>query len=147
MNLANHVHALHHASERGKALPIRVALAAKIQFRLITHANEEIRRRRIRPAARHGNHAIFMQNSGFVGSLQRNGRKGVFALAGRKIGIHARARLNYFNFYRVVRLIIRRKRHRAMETPAVVIGGIHVAQKIGHGSGSVLGIQRDFEGA
>ena len=58
MNFPPHIQPCEHFAKGGEACAIGVALAAKIQFGLVAHANEEFRTRRAGFIPRHRERAV-----------------------------------------------------------------------------------------
>src|SRR5688572_22433534 len=125
LNLPNDVHTRYHASECGEALAIGIARPAEIERRLIVDADEPARRRAIRRAARHRDHAILMENPGLAGALECDRRKAVLGAIGIDAG------LDHLDFHRALRLIVHLDG--AVPHPAVVMARVDIAEEIRRG--------------
>src|SRR5262245_28842268 len=72
---SDHIHALDYPPERGEALPVRVALAAKIQLGLSADAEEEIAGGGVRTVAGHRDRAVLVGQLRIAGALELDRRK------------------------------------------------------------------------
>ena len=75
MNRTYDVHPFNHDAKRGEALAVRISMSAKVERRLVADADEEVRRRAVRPGARHRNRAVDMMKTRLIGTLEHDGRK------------------------------------------------------------------------
>ncbi len=57
---AGNIHPLDHSAEDGKSLTVGIPLSTKIKFRLISNADDEMVRSRVRSHARHRERAVSM---------------------------------------------------------------------------------------
>ena len=128
---AHHLHALYHPPARREALPVQVALAREIQFRLVVHADEKLGVRGIRPEPTHRDRAVPVLEAGDVGALEWNRRQF------RQVFVHAQTALNHFDLDGVLRLVV--QAHRAVEGGTLVPTFVHVPQEIRAGDRGLTG--------
>jgi len=124
MDAAHHLHTAYHAAKDGKPLPIGVAGAAVVERRLVADADEEVRTRRIGPAARHREGAIEVFQAGVARALQGDGVEALTPLP-------VDTCLHNLDEDVLPRLVV--EPNRPVEPASVVSPHIDVAQEIGDG--------------
>ncbi len=137
MDPADDLHPRDDAPEGGKTLPVRVALSAKIELRLVTDADEEVRGRRIRTQPRHRDHPVKMAQPGHTRPFEPD--------RGIPRPLPGRPGLDHFDLDRTDRLVVRIAPDRAVESPARIMAAIDIPQKVGRRHRRAGGVDGDHD--
>ena len=139
LDLLDDIHSADNLAKGGESLAIRITLAAKIQFRLVTYTEKKARSGGVGAAAGHGNSAVRVFQAGFVGTFQRDRVMPALwwiALVS-ELGIHGT--LDDFDLDVIIGLVLHG--HGPVKHTAVVLALVHIPQKIRHGYRRVAFVQ------
>ncbi len=116
------VHASGDFAEGGEALPVRVAASTEVELGLRTEADEEVRERRIGQEAGHRDRAVMVVEAGQGRALELDRVEPVARF------VRTAAALDDFDEDLGIGLVV--EPDDAVEHPAVVEAGVHVAEEV-----------------
>jgi hypothetical protein len=137
LNFTGHIHASYHMTKYRETLAIGVSFAGEVEFGLFAETDVKIRCSRIGETTSHGEGTVCVMQTGDAGALERDWRKAIFR------AVRVDGRLDDFNFYRLVRLVLRGDS--TVKGASIVKAAVDIAEEVCGGRRGLNGVEFNFD--